>query len=502
MDVFMKGGTGMLKRIVLISVITVILMPACVFAYDIPTNRSYIYSNDRRATPIPDAYIFTGSIKLSKESGIDLESLSDMCVLDDGSIFVLEGKGGRVFELNPQHKIVRVLTDFYSADGGKTKLSEPEGIHVTNDRIIYIADTKQNRIIKTDIDGRILLEVKKPQNMVGVSDKILFLPSKIDIDDMGRIYVVARNINMGMLCLDSKGAFLNFVGAPRVIPSLFDIFWLRFSTKAQKEQMTQYVSTEYNNVLVDAKNFVWGTIGAIEEEKIQNAIISRDRSGVATPVAKINSIDRDVLKRNGFYAPLGDLNFTKKQSRIVDVGLGTGGIYSLLDYERGRIFSYDSNGNLLYVFGSKGDKKGDFVTPVAIGCYKNQILVLDKDLCEINVFEPTDYGKLVINAVEYQFNGDYDNANRQWAIIAKENANFEYAYIGLGDVSIGEEKFKTAMDYFKYAKDTAKYSEAFTYYRQAVLEKVFPFIFGLMAAFIIFLITGSIYKKVTRYLDS
>ena len=52
-------------------------------------------------------------------------------------------------------------------------------------------------------------------------------------------------------------------------------------------------------------------------------------------------------------------------------------MYSLLDRRRGRIFTYDHEGNLLYIFGGLGTQAGTFVTPVAIENIGNTIIVLD-----------------------------------------------------------------------------------------------------------------------------
>ena len=61
-------------------------------------------------------------------------------------------------------------------------------------------------------------------------------------------------------------------------------------------------------------------------------------------------------------------------SQIVDVAVGSGGIYSLLDKNRGHIFTYDNNGNLLYVFGSYGLRASDLQLPVAMA-YSGDTLV-------------------------------------------------------------------------------------------------------------------------------
>lgn len=50
-------------------------------------------------------------------------------------------------------------------------------------------------------------------------------------------------------------------------------------------------------------------------------------------------------------------------SRIIDVVVREKGIYSVIDSTRGRIFTYDHEGNLLYIFGGIGSQEGTFDTP-------------------------------------------------------------------------------------------------------------------------------------------
>lgn len=41
-----------------------------------------------------------------------------------------------------------------------------------------------------------------------------FLPSRLAVDSIGRMYVVARNINRGIIQLDSEGRFMGYIGSP------------------------------------------------------------------------------------------------------------------------------------------------------------------------------------------------------------------------------------------------------------------------------------------------
>ncbi len=53
-------------------------------------------------------------------------------------------------------------------------------------------------------------------------------------------------------------------------------------------------------------------------------------------------------------------------SSFIDVVVDDSGRYSALDATRGRIFTYDDDGNLLYIFGGLGNQMGTFTRPVAL----------------------------------------------------------------------------------------------------------------------------------------
>ena len=104
----------------------------------------------------------------------------------------------------------------------------------------------------------------------------------------------------------------------------------------------------------------------------------------------------------------------------------------MLDGKRGRVFTYDGDGHLLYVFGGMGNHMGEFNTPVAIEQLGDDILVLDKALGEITVFQTTEYGSTLNEAVASYYNGDEAKASSCSARSVNMNANLEFAYAGIG----------------------------------------------------------------------
>ena len=93
-------------------------------------------------------------------------------------------------------------------------------------------------------------------------------------------------------------------------------------------------------------------------------------------------------------------------SQFTDIVYRENGIYSCLDRKRGRIFTYDHEGNLLYIFGGLGTQEGTFFMPVAIEDIGGSLVVLDATGASIVCFEETEYGRLINDAVALRYDGD------------------------------------------------------------------------------------------------
>ncbi|MBO5228938.1 MAG: hypothetical protein J6B39_08100 [Lachnospiraceae bacterium] len=462
-------------------------------------NSTYIYDEFGWKMKTPDAYEFATQLDLRTVGENEVTSLADMCVTDKKEIFILESGLGMVFRYDENFNLISILSEFKLSDGTTTTLKKPEGVFVSSKGVMYIADTANARVIVCDLEGNVSLIVEKPENILGTNLES-FLPVKAVADSAGRISIVARNINSGIMQFSKDGIFTGYTGAPAVQVSALDKFLRKFYTEKQLASMTTYVPTEYNNIKIDANNFIWGTISSLKTDSITAAITNMDLSGTTTPIKKLNMQGSDVLVRKDTFAPLGDLMFSETPSKIVDVGLGPNGIYSMLDSTEGRIFSYNASGIMLYIFGGKGTAKGDVQTPIAVDYIGDKILVLDSGLRSILVYEPTYYGNLLISAEGYYNEGDYTNANEAWKEVTTINANFKYPYIGLGNAEYNAGNYEDAMAYFEYADDKDLYSNAKEKIRKVVVEDAFPIVVSVIIVLIVISIGKGAFKKIRSYI--
>ena len=158
-------------------------------------------------------------------------------------------------------------------------------------------------------------------------------------------------------------------------------------------------------------------------------------------------------------------------SKLTDITVLDNDNYVALDRFRGRIFGYDSQGVMLWAFGTRGNMDGAFASAISIEHMDHDLFVLDKNENSVTVFEPTEYGKLIYEAQDLYLNGDYDSSADKWFEVLKMNANYSMAFRGVGRALLRQDRFEEAMSYFKMAHDRSNYGRAFKLYRKVWVEK-------------------------------
>mgnify|MGYP003880209075 CR=1 FL=1 len=449
------------------------------------------YNYDYWGTPIPAPAAYVPSMIIDGKSlGIEpFNNPSDLITGQDNKVYIADTGNNRIVIIDENWKLDRIIDKFVK-DGKTDTFKNPRGLFVTQDGDIYVADTDNARIIHLDSEGNFVREIGAPESDILPAD-FVFRPTALVVDRAKRMYIVAQGVNQGLIELDNKGMFTGYMGASKVIPNMVDYFWKLISTDEQRRRLELYVPTEYNNISIDNDGFIYVTTSSIALEDIDYAISNRSKDDKYAPIRKLNPTGTDVLRRNGYFPPVGDVYFRSRgyaesgNSQLTDVCVEDSGIYSVLDKKKGRIFTYDTDGNLLFVFGSIGNRVGNFRNPVALDSVNGCFAVLDSNMCQITVFEPTDYGRLVKEAVELHLNGKYDESAARWQEVIKYNANSELAYIGLGKAALRKDDYRAAMKYFKLGNKKDYYSKAFDLYRQEVIGDNFGTVVMVLLALII-----------------
>ena len=423
-----------------------------------------------------------GNLRISNPEGLFTRN-HDIYVADTGNNRILQLKldGDRVL-------LTRIITEIQGAD--PATLKGPTDLFVDEEDNIYIADYNNHRVLMADRNLNKIKEFTKPVDST-FNQGSDFLPSKITVDVAGRLYVLATNVNKGFLKYESNTSFTGYIGANAVKINMADYIWKRyFMSKEQRAASESFVPTEYENLCIDEKGFIYATNTVFSEWEL--------KSDAAKPIRRLNGIGNDILIKNDRYPPIGDLYWKSESiqygpSKLTDVTALDNELYVAVDKIRGRLFGYDSQGVMLWAFGTKGNADGAFNRPAALDHIGYDLLVLDSLKNSVTIFTPTEYGQMIYDATDSYLTGEYDRSAELWEEVMKLNTNYPLAFRGLGRSMFRQEKYQEAMDYFERAHDREDYGRAFKQYRKIWIEKNVLWIILILAVVLIIpLILGRI----------
>jgi len=474
-----------MKRLLMLTAAAVIAVcSAAPSATALAPYEAYTYNYYEDSVPLPAPYLPERSIT-GNDLGIGaFKDPNDIYVTNDGFIYVLDSGNSRIIALDSEWNVLRIIEGF-KLNGADERFANPGGIFVTDeDKTIYVADTDKKRIVVLTAEGELIDIVDNPQSDI-LPASFQFVPTKVTVDTAGRLFVVARGVFEGLMQFDEAGNFIGYVGTINVAQSFADKVWRRIATRAQREQMQLYIPTEFTNVDIDPKGFIYSTNLDLNTKK---------------PIKRLNPSGEDVIKRFGYYPNVGDVRYrifgnNSGPSKLIDIKLLGGGMYMVLDSLRGRLFAYNDEGELLYAFGGRGTQLGVFNTPVAVERVGNRLLVLDRGKNNIVVYEPTAFGAAVHEATTLHYNGDNEQAVEIWKEVIRMTTNYDIAYVGIGKSLLIEKENKEAMSYFKLGMQRKYYSVAFKRHRREVMQEHFSAFMSTAIGLIVLLFSLKLVKK-------
>lgn len=443
----------------------------------------------------------------------------------------------------------------YSKDPSKLaiRLNNASGITVTKDGM-YIADSGNARIIRVNKQGEewvvdcvyltpddnIFYQISSNISIVDVTGVTLFNPQKVAVDQTGRLYCIAQNVYEGIMEFHTSGSFNRFLGKNEVVANPLKKFWTKIFSETQIASLNLDLPPEFTNIAMDENGFLYATSHP-----------DADATTNANMVKMINTSGKDIMKRNGYVTPDGDAVYLTTSteegviigmSNLVGITVSKNGNFTIVDELRGRLFTYDNEGNLLYITGeqpggnsSSGSTtlSSSIIDPVAIRYFyrdsgevdengnpiqEEVLLVLDTVSKSIILFQTTEFGEAVNKATELYQNGivqdeylldangeivldsegnpiiEQYGAETYWQQVVKMNTNYELAYLGIGKALLRRGEYKEAMDYFELAHSATYYSKAYSEYRDAILSKNFSWIMTAVILVVVLWIVLS-YRK-------
>ena len=478
----MKSFTKLLA----LSLAAVMLLPlGCALAAEDGYSSSYTYNYDYWGDirESPDAYR-VDQVIYSATLGLETAMRKPQSLYVDGeNLYVCDTGNNRILQLRREgggFTLARIIDSVQGAE--PSTFNAPSDIAADPEGNLYVCDTNNFRIVKMDANLNFVQSFLKPDDST-FDQKLNFLPSRLVVDSSGRVFVLATNVNKGLVKFEADGTFTGFIGANPVTYSMWEYIWKTFfTTKEQREQQASFVPTEYENIYIDGEGFIYATNTVFSEYDLlwDNA----------KPIRRLNSIGSDILIKNDRYPPIGDLDWVEGSvvdgpSKLKDITVLDNEIYIALDRTRGRLFGYDPQGIMLWAFGTKGNSEGAFLSAISIEHMGTDLFVLDENESSITVFKTTEYGDLIYKASDQYLRGDYDGSADSWREVLKLNANYNLAFIGIGRALMRQEHYAEAMEYFQMAHDRENYGRAYRYYRKEWVEKNIGWIVALVAAVLV-----------------
>lgn len=451
-----------LKTMLIMGLTLLMLLPAAVNAAPYKT---YTYSPEKEFLTSPDVYVpdvYVDSKYIGLETPFD--NPRDLFVAPDEKVYIADAENNRILVLTRYYKFDFEIKTFVNDYGVPDTFANPAGVFV-NEKNIYVCDSDNNRIVLFDLEGNFIKIIPEPESSLFEEGEI-YKPVACAVDQYGRIFVISSTTYQGVMVISDEGEFYGFIGAQNDTLSPLQKLLRRFQTKEQRAKQEEVTSKELNNISIDKDNFIYITTSALEDADLEAQIDSKESA--TSPVKKLNASGNDVMKRNGEFAPSGEVKTLntataeiKGASKLVDVAIGPTGTWSIIDQKRSKVFTYDDSGNLLFAFGDMGTQEGNISELKAITYQGSKMLLLDSANDTITVYRRTEYGDLLINALQNDIDRLYDRATDDWTEILKRNINYSIAYLQLGKASARSANYDEAMAYFRRILDTTEYSAAY-----------------------------------------
>jgi len=392
---------------------------------------------------------------------VELSNPQDLYIKDD-LIYVADTGNHRVVVLDYSGTLVLEI--------GVGLLSNPTGLHISQDNYLYVADSVNQLVYKFDLSGNLIHTYGRPVEPLFGSESP-FTPIKVVVGSGENIYIIGDGSTSGVIELNYDGSFLGYFGVnlsdKTLIERIADIF-------VQAGVYAKNTPPSPTNIAINDKSLVY---------------TSTPNTTMALKKLDVNG--NNILTTTN-YDPLNN---------VVDLSVDdTGYLYAI--YDDGFIAEYDPFGHLLFAFdviSSSSNTLGLIQSPSAIqiDSYQN-LFVLDTGRNEIITYQPSNFALLVHQAIDLYNQGNYAESTVLFEAILAENDNFALAHSALGKAYYQNGDLNSALDEYHKANDISGYSETYWKIRDLWLKDHLSLIFILILVFVVLSTTIKIVNKRTN----
>lgn len=434
---------------------------------DAPYTSYSFWQNGTDKRAVADRDVFAVS-KILDGKSLGISSFVDITDLDsddEGNLYVLDSGKKTIYKLDKEQKIADEVSEFV-LDGEKTELANPQGLFVDGDNL-FICDTDNQRVLLCDFDGRVKKVYTRPESDIIPAD-LSFQPIRVARDKKGFLYILLKGSYYGAVTYDEKDSFIGFFGSNTVqtsgleaIEIIFDRMFPNTENAMYKEQKLPF---QFVDLSLDNNDFLY--------------TVSPNSDTAMGQIRKLSPTGINILSyRTGSSAISADtLNFSddnvyvdnrgeELSPNFISISVDDRGFIYALDSAYGRIYVYDGECNSITVFGNglgDGDQKGSFAAATAIEAVGGKVFVSDSVNKNITVFDPTNYGSLLMDADIFTLKGDYENALPIWEEVLTLSRNNQLCYCGIAKAKLQSGDYSEALKYSKLGENQVIYSQAYT----------------------------------------
>lgn len=447
---------------------------------------SFIYDSSGKAVPSRAGYEAVRSVRGNELGCGDFSEPADIFCTEKGDFFIADSGNDRIVRTDMAfEKASAEYSIFTDEKGNSYALSSPKGIYVSDDDLMYIADTGNSRILVSDMECRVKLVIERPQ--ADMYENETFRPEKIIADKEGNIYSIVSNTTGGAAFFRKNGEYCGNFGANSTEPTIKAVISYiekMFFTDKMRASVSRSTPAGITGFDIDEDGFLY--------------TVSESDSVISDRIKKVNAAGVNLFSGMGQYFGADDTE-NGKQSGFVDIDIDDAGRIYCLDAGTGRIYQYDENSSLLFIFGEQSERFGGFsLQPTAIETSGDCVYVTDSMKNTVIIFKETAFGKAVHNAAALYNDGCYEEALEPWHEVLRLDGNYLGAYRGISSALLGKGDYKGAMEYAELGSSSYLYNKAFKCYRDEWLGENFKWIALCAVLFIIICTAAAKIRKMHR----
>ena len=387
-----------------------------------------------------------------------LSKPSDLFITDEDIIYIADTGNKRILICDSAGNFLGEVTE---------GLNSPAGVFVTEEGKLYVADKGAKAVLVYEADGPFEKSFETPASpLFGKTAK--YAPTKVIVNDAGTVYALSEGNGNGILTISDYGDFYGYFGANDTNVTLMNRIRRLFFSEGQMASLQKNVPAAAVNLDIDSTGLIY--------------TVTQGENG------------KQGLKK---YNIAGNNMFDKVYADNMVTDVAVGDIDNIFTISKnGFIYEYTRDGRLLFYFSGKDDgskRIGLFVNAVAIDVdSQGNLYVLDQDRGDITVFETTEYARTVHAALDLYQNGLYLESREPWEKVLGKNSLFDFAYRGIAESLYKLEDYEGAMESARKGGAKSTYSDAFWQVRNQWLRLNIVTVFWIVAAF---LILRKIWKK-------